>query len=855
MNEQRFTLDVSKEPAVLPVLYLGQGDKNGTTLVAELYDNGVALSASGYVPSFEMRLPGGKAYYKVDGTLSGNVATIPIDETYAAAVAGRACTAYVSLKSGGNVVSTTRMNVAVLESATNDVNPGQAYENGVEEFLEDAQEQLDQATASADSRIASAASSAASQVAQAQEQATAAIAQAQADQQQAADDLNAALDALGDISEVAVPLMSETTRGGAKLGSGLVVDDGKLSLGDVVTDSHDGPIYSAHGEGWAEQASTTGKNLAKTYVFSGNDGNVSFVYDGMGCMVSGTGGSSSKWTKPYRAEATGDMLFTLPAGMYTFSKFGSQESLLRVQFVRKSDGAEFVDTFSLNEATEGFVRLAFGVPTEAEKAISEYVTFQLEAGSTATEYEPYTGTKPSPSPDYPQEIRVARGRNLLPNDTTSQTVNGVTFTLNADGSVTANGTAVSSGAVLNYLPISGQNITLQAGTYTLSGCPSGGSSSTYKLDINDKNDTYRTDYGSGATFALSNALMFRGCRIVIYGGVTVNNLVFRPQLELGSTPTPYVPYGHVGLEVRPQVVLYKSNYYINAQGVEVANAGTVIRKARPAGSSMTATCVTNANGSIRYHGYDADGNWVKLLREIAATSAGTWVTSFDVPEEVSEIRMSAYVSFSFELVSVTPIPLPSKGFAASLPDGTADALSVDSAGRYEWENACEMHEITAVATKATGSRDYARVTLSPTETRWASAGEFSAEYPTAPYLLCESWPHTANQYIAPTWNQTIAYSATSLALTQEDYNGLIGAKLLGVIPKANRITEHGYINLPEVPEGSTITIPELEDVGIRCFVNGAWELAEHANNWGRRCKENESRIAALEAAIANLATS
>ena len=85
-----------------------------------------------------------------------------------------------------------------------------------------------------------------------------AVQQAQA----AADDsIRAAIDAVGDISELAVPLMSADTRGGATLGTGLRVDDGKLSLGDIVTDSCDGPIYSVYAEGWSEQVSTTGKNL------------------------------------------------------------------------------------------------------------------------------------------------------------------------------------------------------------------------------------------------------------------------------------------------------------------------------------------------------------------------------------------------------------------------------------------------------------------------------------------------------------------------------------------------------------------------------------------------------------------
>ena len=42
--------------------------------------------------------------------------------------------------------------------------------------------------------------------------------------------LAAALEAVGDVSEAAVPLMSATTRGGAKLGDGLALSDGVLSV-------------------------------------------------------------------------------------------------------------------------------------------------------------------------------------------------------------------------------------------------------------------------------------------------------------------------------------------------------------------------------------------------------------------------------------------------------------------------------------------------------------------------------------------------------------------------------------------------------------------------------------------------
>ena len=38
---------------------------------------------------------------------------------------------------------------------------------------------------------------------------------------------------------------------------------------------------------------------------------------------------------------------------------------------------------------------------------------QLEKGSSATSYEPYTGSNPSPSPDYPQDIEVVSGDNEI----------------------------------------------------------------------------------------------------------------------------------------------------------------------------------------------------------------------------------------------------------------------------------------------------------------------------------------------------------------------------------------------------------------------------------------------------------
>lgn len=83
---------------------------------------------------------------------------------------------------------------------------------------------------------------------------------------------------------------------------------------------------------------------------------------------------------------------------------------------------------------------------------------QVEKGSESTSYEPYTGGQPSPSPDYPQEIKsVVKprvkvcGKNLLPfpYSNTSKTQNGVTFDVQNDGTIHIYGTA-SAATYFNF---------------------------------------------------------------------------------------------------------------------------------------------------------------------------------------------------------------------------------------------------------------------------------------------------------------------------------------------------------------------------------------------------------------------
>lgn len=140
------------------------------------------------------------------------------------------------------------------------------------------------------------------------------------------------------------------------------------------------------------------------------------------------------------------------------------------------------------------------------------------------------------------------GKNLMPYPyyETTRTVGGVTFTDNGDGTITVNGTATNS-AYFKLQNTSWNNqLPLEAGTYTLSGCPSGGSGSTYKIVCGGRTseDASRKQYIENTGTAISKTLKTGRYDFIIavYAGTTLSNVVFKPQLELGSTATSYEPY-------------------------------------------------------------------------------------------------------------------------------------------------------------------------------------------------------------------------------------------------------------------------------------------------------------------------
>ena len=167
--------------------------------------------------------------------------------------------------------------------------------------------------------------------------------------------------------------------------------------------------------GWSKQETTKGKNL---FDFS------RLVSDGVNVMDY----DNQTITVPARTNNTGynqtlrDLCPGITPGTYAFSaKRSNPESGNGSYFLEAGLDFPFNVPTELTDALlDNHIAWYNNPDSEVENVISE---IQIEIGTEATDYEPYTGGKPSPSPDYPQQIVSAgsdgkigvevRGKNLV----------------------------------------------------------------------------------------------------------------------------------------------------------------------------------------------------------------------------------------------------------------------------------------------------------------------------------------------------------------------------------------------------------------------------------------------------------
>lgn len=298
------------------------------------------------------------------------------------------------------------------------------------------------------------------------------------------------------------------------------------------------PIETIQIDGKSTQAKRSGKNLLNN-ISPDSSSTATWVATTTG----GTFSASSAWLKVlWKFELEVGKSYTLSYGKrnstaiytyvdsYTDNTYGTRKTKLI------SDGTALSNTFI---ADSKYIIVSF--QNNAVVSNIDIPNIQLEKGTSATPYEQY-GV--SPSPDYPSEIKCVKEKNLLSNNATSKTTNGVTFTVNDDKTILVNGnndgTANSNFIIKRY--------SLKAGTYILNGCPSGGSSTTYRMAIQKTLDwsILALDTGSGSKqFTIDEATTVQ-VAIFIQKGQTISNLLFKPMIRLSSIiDDTYVPYNTI----------------------------------------------------------------------------------------------------------------------------------------------------------------------------------------------------------------------------------------------------------------------------------------------------------------------
>lgn len=176
--------------------------------------------------------------------------------------------------------------------------------------------------------------------------------------------------------------------------------------------------------------------------------------------------------------------------------------------------------------------------------VQENTELQVELGANSTPYEPYTGLKPSPSPEYPQEIKSAgkwneekqkyeidvkvTGKNLI-SDTVGFEVGSFNYNTGVNASLP------DRGRLKEYIPIAPGNKYL----VTVNGNTSIDDIGVHFLDINR---FPVAGHGSARFISPLNAYYVR----IRYKGWTENDKV---SLQLQDTSLDYEPYTEQSVQI------------------------------------------------------------------------------------------------------------------------------------------------------------------------------------------------------------------------------------------------------------------------------------------------------------------
>lgn len=223
----------------------------------------------------------------------------------------------------------------------------------------------------------------------------------------------------------------------------------------------------------------------------------------------------------------------LASDLYNIDHQNNNMDVIDTNLKAASNKANEADTRSKTNASNLEALKSFQEdPFEETGSLVQVDLFQDAPLNVVSKIEP---VQPGSGAPYP----AGCGKNLLEVTAKNTTWNGITFTINDNGSVTANGTATD----LSYL---NNSVRLPAGNYFVNGCPSGGNiTSGYfvRIVVNDQN--VGDDIGNGFSFTLTEESEVV-VRIAIRRDCKVETLTFNIMVTLASeTDKTYAPYANI----------------------------------------------------------------------------------------------------------------------------------------------------------------------------------------------------------------------------------------------------------------------------------------------------------------------
>lgn len=205
----------------------------------------------------------------------------------------------------------------------------------------------------------------------------------------------------------------------------------------------------------------------------------------------------------------------------------------------KDDMTEQQETFE-STVTENVDNIRYIVETETAPPIIE----EASGAEITLDDSSYRQVRGLNLYGYSKQTQTT-GAQLIPYPYYRDTsvIDGLSFTVNPDESVVVNGTCTAESYTAFLVSIQ-RNLNLANGNYYLTGCPSGGSTQTYYMQLHNYDGANGTkfDTGSGVQIDFQNAGGEYNIAIVIRSGYTANNLVFKPMLNSGTSALPWEPY-------------------------------------------------------------------------------------------------------------------------------------------------------------------------------------------------------------------------------------------------------------------------------------------------------------------------